>query len=359
MKHYVSVLRLVSEMATYLNQPSVGGESTNIDLWFPSWSDIHSNREQRHGESPFIIQGQTKNGYETVTLQRTIGSFYHGHTYRLPYPIELEYLKQSDYTLSDTDWERLHHLFILQYFQWFAYKGISANLLLTENIFTEALAEEGVDSYIFTVEEPITENKIETILRPIYEETEIFEPLRVNMSSARKHGTRWYAAPISSIDVLCILSKCYADNNGNTPYTETMTAHACLLMPMFLVFSLLERETENFQTIDWNRYTTYKSFLPELFSIETPLSHEPEGSLFHYGYMGVNSRGANPVDINFVKRIVSQYFDKMKELAVDLNIATIETKNMLVFERIQADKCNVLLNADTLKWGEEEGETDE
>lgn len=358
MKHYVSVLRLVSEMATYLNQPSVNGEPTNIGIWFPSWYDIHSNREQLYGQSPFLIR-KPKNGYETVTLQRTVGSFYRGNTYQLPYPIELEYLKQSDYIFSDTDWERLHHLFILQYFQWFTYKGITGNILSTENIFNEILEEDEKSSYLFTLEEPITTKKIETILKPIYEETEVFVPLQMTMSSARKHGSRWYAAPTSSVDVLNILSICYRDNNGNTPYTETMTGHACLLMPMFLVFSLLERETERFRAIDWNRYSACKSLLLDCLSLDAPLQNESVGSEFHYGYVNANSRGTNPADINFIKRILQQYFDKMKELAVDLNIATIPTRSMSIFASIQANKCNVLLNTDTLKWEEEGDEKDE
>lgn len=358
MKHYISVLRLVSEMATYLNQPSVNGEPTNIRLWFPSWSDVHSNREQLHSQSPFLIR-ESKDGYETVILQRNVGSFYRGDTYQLPYPIELEYVKQSDYTFSDTDWERLHHLFILQYFQWFTYKGITGNTLLTENIFNEILEEDEKSSYLFTLEEPITTKKIETILKPIYEETEVFVPLQPIEHSARKHGSRWYAAPTSSVDVLNILSICYRDNNGNVPYTETMTGHACLLMPMFLVFSLLERETESFQAIDWNRYSAYKSLLLDCLSMDAPLQTEHNENEFHYGYVNVNSRGINPVDINFIKRILQQYFNRMKELAVDLNIATIPTTNMSVFARIQADKCHVLLNAFTLKWDEEEGKKDE
>lgn len=369
MKKYVSILQLVSDMHQYIMQ----NKHDEIPIHWPP---------RYHGESGPIFQiTETEDGYERLVLLRAIGSLRAVNQILAPYPLELEYLRTSDYPFSESDLEKLHQLLLLQYIQWIAIVGthihgtghygtnITRMQYCDDNIFLSLLnsvneediqtqeqmstdkSDDEVLHYLITGEDTPSAEWVEAELQKRYYARNI-EPLDYSISwYAKKHAYHWYAAPISSVDVLNILNVAYKLKN-DIKDRGTMLGHMLLFLPMFLTFSLLERKTKAFQSINWNRYTAYQQLA---LSICTTTQDWNTADLdgFTYGYVSSSERYQRESDLIFVSRMVSQYFRKMKELAVDQNVSLISVADTAGFKRIEADKCQVLLNVDTLTWEEE------
>lgn len=384
MKHYISILQLVSDMRAHLTR-----EKDNVIL-FPL-----ANSYTAHAiNSPLFRIEATDNGYERIIFCHDIGNLERGSRLLVPYPLELEYLRTSDYSFSDADLEKLHQLMLLHYLQWLAmHRSMYGRpqYLFDEALFLSELEAKRVEQnrsttnesddtedtndvkepddtedtndveepeykplpYLITGEDVPASEWVETKLRARYQ-AGLYEPLGYSTARyARKHTNSYYAAPWSSIDALHIINTAYEGSQ----YAGTKTSHMLLFLPMFVTLSLLERETKTFQSIDWNAYTNYKEEVDPLFSTEQNWE-APDIGRFSYGYFSSYDRFEFDVagDLLFVNRIVSQYFRKMKELTVDQNIAIISFRDPAVFKYLEMERCYVLLNEDTLTWNEEEEE---
>ena len=169
-------------------------------------------------------------------LLRAIGSLRAGNQILAPYPLELEYLRTSDYPFSESDLEKLHQLLLLQYIQWITIVGthihgtghygtnITRMQYCDDNIFLSLLnsvneediqtqeqmstdkSDDEVLHYLITGEDTPSAEWVEAELQKRYYARNI-EPLDYSISwYAKKHAYHWYAAPISSVDVLNILN---------------------------------------------------------------------------------------------------------------------------------------------------------
>lgn len=355
MKQYISILQLVSDMQQYLAQ----NKNTSISF---TYGRDYTSYNSTFVNSPIFQIEETDDGYERITCLRPIRTLQPVKQILVPYPLELEYLRTSDYSFSDSDLEKLHQLMLLQYFQWLAMQDalvVRSSQSWDENTFltylereqkkVDASAEKGEClPYLITGEDEPTMEWIEAELEKRYQARDTYAMKYSRPWYAKKHQTMWYAAPISSVDALNIIRIAYED----TIYRGTMVAHMLLFLPMFVTFSLLERKTPEFQSINWSRYQEYQRLANTMFTCLQE-DNATEEERFSYGCMDPASRWEIPGDSLFINRILNKYFRKMKELAVDKNISIISIMDTHAFKVLEADKCQVLLNADTLTWDEE------
>lgn len=340
MKVYTSILSLLPDIRDYLIRK---------DRYLTAAK--FANTTQMGGPLFRIVPDEE--GTRTITLLRPIFNFSVGTVLnRMPYLVETELFRTSDFGFGEEELDCLEQMALLQVFNWFGTR--STYHAMTTRLYEELEAKEKL-----WFEEAEGELDIQGILRNAYKK---FEPMERSYTSYQtKHYRSWYAAPVSSWDALDTLKTLYGPK-GSSAYGWIVAGHTLLFLPLLITFHLMERETETFQSFTWSDYNEYRDGLPNLLSSGIAYREQFEitepGTNFSYGnvtaYYTTEAGRYEEDDKLFVTKVLDHIFHKMRELAVDRNVTTVSTDNLGPLQNEELVRVNMLLNKSKLNWTKED-----
>lgn len=340
MKVYTSILSLLPDIRDYLIKK---------DRYLTAAK--FANTTQMGGPLFRIVPDEE--GTRTITLLRPIFNFSVGTVLnRMPYLVETELFRTSDFGFGEEELDCLEQVALLQVFNWFGTR--STYHAMTTQLYEELEAKEKL-----WFEEAEGELDIQGILRNAYKK---FEPMECSYTSYQtKHYRSWYAAPVSSWDALDTLKTLYGPK-GSSVYRWTVVGHTLLFLPLLITFHLMERETETFQSFTWSDYNEYRDGLPNPLSSGIAYREQFEitepGTNFSYGnvvtYYTTEADRYETDDKLFAAKVLDHIFHKMRELAVDRNVTTVSTDNLGPLQNEELVRVNMLLNKSKLNWTKED-----
>lgn len=340
MKVYTSILSLLPDIRDYLIRK---------DRYLTAAK--FANTTQMGGPLFRIVPDEE--GTRTITLLRPIFNFSVGTVLnRMPYLVETELFRTSDFGFVEEELDCLEQVALLQVFNWFGTRP-------TYHAMTTQLYEELEAKEKLWFEEAEGELDIQGILRNAYKK---FEPMERSYTSYQtKHYRSWYAAPVSSWDALDTLKTLYGPK-GSSVYRWVVAGHTLLFLPLLITFHLMERETEAFQSFTWSDYNEYRDGLPNPLSSGIAYREQFEitepGTNFSYGnvpaYYTTEADRYETDDKLFAAKVLDHIFHKMRELAVDRNVTTVSTDNLDPLQNEELVRVNMLLNKPKLNWTKED-----
>lgn len=340
MKVYTSILSLLPDIRDYLIRK---------DRYLTAAK--FANTTQMGGPLFRIVPDEE--GTRTITLLRPIFNFSVGTVLnRMPYLVETELFRTSDFGFGEEELDCLEQVALLQVFNWFGTR--STYHAMTTQLYEELEAKEKL-----WFEEAEGELDIQGILRNAYKK---FEPMERSYTSYQtKHYRSWYAAPVSSWDALDTLKTLYGPK-GSSVYRWVVAGHTLLFLPLLITFHLMERETDTFQSFTWSDYNEYRDGLPNPLSSGIAYREQFEitepGTNFSYGNVSAYyTTEADRYEIDdklFAAKVLDHIFHKMRELAVDRNVTTVSTDNLDPLQNEELVRINMLLNKSKLNWTKED-----
>lgn len=382
-KKYISLLRLLVDVRDMV------GMHNGINIYMPGYQDVErqfgvrpfsitdkqleaqkKDKEQKHAldiiREQITAQERTEKGIDEeekenpwvmeIQMQRNVPGFRNVHPslvleqrFLLPYFLEYDYLKSSDFQLGEDEWEMVHQMMVANVGTWL---HAAEDLGIEGLTCMEKLEHAG---YIYEVDTEKDPEFVERTLKEIY--TSYFTPFETSFSRYRKNQIgKWMVASVSSKDILETMGF-KVDSNWDQ-MTDEMPVRNCvyycgiflLHLPYFMTFSLLERETKTFKEYDYLKYKRYCRLVPSWLKNEEQDTEEYH--LFSYGYVstGFTPHADEYRDSNVLAKIIYQVLQAMKSLAADQNITTISIENEKMLANEDMTKAIILLNAKNLSW---------
>lgn len=345
--------RIAEQLRTKRSQETAPAEDQEEALPEALSAVLTEDEENRSktdiGKSP--LRAGTQYGIQQLRILRNVyPNMEPGQDMEVPYLLEYEYLKNSDFSLTDTEWKCVHQMMLFQLLAWYQQQtNYVTGHAITQNMFLELEAAGRV--YHLDIEEH--PEVVETLVKRAYKQ---YHPMETSYSSyVQKHFNRWYAAPKSSLDALEILEKNYG--NAEKRVDEQLYEAMFLLhLPMIMVFSVLEQGTKKYKAYTYHDYYQYKKRIPDYIWRESSMDEVQIESLgFSYGYANVSCISfEEKADKHLIRKVMNHIFAKMKTLAADKNICTISVLSLGLLENDELEKASVLLNNHRLDWSQEE-----
>ena len=286
----------------------------------------------------------------------------------LPHILELEFLKNSAgqldncFQLEPAEWGVLYQTAILHLFAWCRILG-SVNLNNRTQPITSELLFECLEAKGFIKELDLDAEGSEQLPKQII--TKIYQTRYTPflLKSRKMHESlagQWFTVPISSTDVLDGWNALWMHVSQLPGYRVYMCGYMLLALPLFMVFSILERETSIWKSFDYHSFAKYKDRIPRWFDWEN--GYRDTGEMAHtysHGYVSYTTRYEYSwsytmnKDASLIVKVFSQAFKVIQEQAVDKNIPTLskaELRNVA-----NCKKANILLNQMLLDWTVQNG----
>lgn len=375
-KQYVSVLDLLNEVSKRITSKSEG-YAFPLEMYVRQFANMPL----------FMIQKRTLAGEEKqiqlITSRSEITSLIRGNSYRMPYLLELEYIRDAQLGLSRGQLNLLNELFLITVLGWAAPIGMHYTFQNENDIYHKL--EEG--GKLISIDPNTKEGKeeIKRRVEEVYEKD--FDVLELSSPTIRKkHLRMWGAYPRSTKDAFKILSFIYQQEDASLMSYQDVCkdaylGQALLFTPFILIFYLLEKQKNAYRKISWGEYQSWKKDLPDYLDPEKyrKSHHSPdrnlftvEGSMtprdqygnpletFSYGYVSYRmNRGEQNDDQAFLLWLFDLVFRTIRKEGVNRNVTEMPIQQLEQYtknpERIeQMGKVRVLLNQEILTWGVKE-----
>lgn len=334
-RKYISVLELLNKTTTYLR-----GKDQFIRIHLPSAYGTGTEPN-----TPLFHVDRTQNEEMlTLTLRRPILGLQTGESIEVPYIVELEYLRNSHFSLTKRELSMLNQMLILQIF---TYHEITIQF---HNL-DEYLADlpETLEPFIQLIDIDENPEKIEEIVKKAYKQFTPFQD--ATNAIAKKHQGEWFAAPTSSLSGYRIIYNNWIENYSRA----ACDSQTLLFMPLIMIFSLLELETDEIKHYTYKDYTKYVS---AIISRQRELNENDSTNCLTFSYACTNQYHNNATndDERFICKINTKILSKMRDVINHYNPITISVHEMKTFNADNwGEKINVLLNDTNVIWDQNEG----
>lgn len=286
--------------------------------------------------------GFIESAYYSGTGSHARGDWMTG--YEMPYILETEYIRQSDFPFDETELAFIDQMAVLYVFE--------CQKLFDKN-FGERLPMEFLEaeSHIYELDIEKEPEKVGSIMQDLYKNC---KPMEISYASYwGKFQGKWCVVPKSSIDLLhgCNI---LCDGSSRRHINKSL-ALLSLGLPLFLAFFLLEMGTEEFSSITYRDISEWKETLPVILVSDANETQNHHYSSFLYGFYSIFYQGVvvEGEEESFFEKVFVHMKKKM-EKAAENNIVVLSTRESRLLESGEFKKASIFLENETLNWDEAE-----
>lgn len=309
-------------------------------------------------------------GVRTIRIDKSCYSRYDGYWLHvgdritIPYILELEYLKQSKFRLSEAELKLLDQMFILQVLNWYyytsetLYRSPYENSNILGDLIQKLEEAESTPVYDLYLDEDgdALKELVAEIVKSIYAKS--FVPMAEMPETGQFNAIRNYGATCQSTwDGLRIF--CRKDGPRTPQQQYENNAEGLLYIPLLMVFHLLEMDTKELQSYNLTDYMEYRNLVPKAWIGDVNETAGERGR-FSYGYLTRRKYDMREEDLErvnddraFLRRIMGHILKDIEDIAADRNLTVIPIGRLDTLKNQSRGKIAVLLNADKLEWGED------
>lgn len=279
----------------------------------------------------------------------------------LPYILEIEYLRYSDFRFTTRELEVMDRLFALYICEWLCLTKLAE---IDETLEPDEIMIQPIPMTVDLIDELRRREKLMNIDLPetVEPQSEVMGQMYQIMKQAYRKFTIGeelspaikkgvllsdYGLAVSSIDAFKTIGMRLKTAN----YDSKIYAESILFMPIIAIFHLLECETQTIKTYTIDEYLKYKNAIDDHllgdWDIEddiqaTECSFEEDG--FSFGVCNHYNNGYG--DRQLIFKITGTICQRLEEI-VSKNISIISIDKV---KNIQKGHFQILLNTDTLNW---------
>lgn len=377
-RKYVSVLSVIKEVSTWFadkdNMLYIGNHEwrntgNTKSIFQVMANDIELPVKKPQKEHPLdmfrrqllendTVESEKEDGKvrEIELRQRVYDRIPEGQCLTVPYILETEFLKHSDFPITETELNMLDQLLTIEIF---LLGFISDEVDNYSTALIEELTKKGM-IYDLSLNEDGDTNKtvVDLLMKKIYDG---FEPLKISSNAYLKKIGQLHEMilPQSSLEALAMIDKAYPDQDS-TYLRNLVNATYLTYMPLIMVYHLLELDTEELKAYDCIKYEIYRTYIARHLWPDMGMDYAMlETDSFSYGHAEQYDVEPNDDEI-LIKKIFKEILSHIKAIAEEENITRIPIDNINLLEsrqpteRYERGTFQVLLNKTQLDWGSSE-----